>query len=217
MRTLVLLLLLANVTLLGFTVLDRAGHGEGIRLKEQVAPDKIKLLTPQQVAALGPAKVAALADVCLEWGPFSDAERSRALAEIDPLGLGRLLTQKRVESASSYWVFLPPAVNKAAADKRLAELKAAGVKDVFVVDNGPQRFAISLGVFRTEEAANVHAAQLAAQQGVTNAKVGPRQQSVVQTLLIVRDPQAPAVARIKELQPGFPGTEVKIGSCEKTG
>jgi hypothetical protein len=197
-------------------VLDRAGSGEGIRLKEQVQPDKIRLLTPQQVAALGPAKVAALADVCLEWGPLSDAERGRALADLEPLGLGRLLTQKRIESATAFWVFLPPAVNRAAADRRVADLKAAGIKDVFVVDSGPQRFAISLGVFRTEEAANVHAAQLA-QQGVGNAKVGPRQQTVVQTLLVVRDPQAPAVARIKELQQGYPGTDVKVGVCEKAG
>jgi hypothetical protein len=216
MRVVVLLLLLANVVWLAFTVLDRAGSGEGIRLKEQVQPDKIRLLTPQQVAALGPAKVAALADVCLEWGPLSDVERGRALADLEPLGLGRLLTQKRIESATAFWVFLPPAVNRAAADRRVADLKAAGIKDVFVVDSGPQRFAISLGVFRTEEAANVHAAQLA-QQGVGNAKVGPRQQTVVQTLLVVRDPQAPAVARIKELQQGYPGTDVKVGVCEKAG
>ena len=216
MRVVVLLLLLANVMWLAFTVLDRAGSGEGIRLKEQVQPDKIRLLTPQQVAALGPAKVAALADVCLEWGPLSDAERGRALADLEPLGLGRLLTQKRVESATAFWVFLPPVVNRAAADRRVADLRAAGIKDVFVVDSGPQRFAISLGVFRTEEAANVHAAQLA-QQGVGNAKVGPRQQTTVQTLLVIRDPQAPAVARIKELQQGYPGTDVKVGVCEKAG
>ena len=41
-------------------------------------PDKIKLLTAQQVAALGPDKAAALADVCVEWGPFGDADRARA-------------------------------------------------------------------------------------------------------------------------------------------
>jgi hypothetical protein len=216
MRTLVLLLLFANVTLFGFTLLDRAGAGEGMRLKEQVQPDKIKLLTPQQVAALGPAKVAALADVCMEWGPFTDIERTRALAEVEPLGLGRLLTQKRVEGNAGYWVFLPPAASKAAADKRAGELKAAGIKDLFVVDSGPQRLAISLGVFRSEESATAHATQLA-QQGIPNAKVGPRQQTTAQTLLVIRDPQAPVVARIKDLQGKFPGTEFKIGACEKNG
>ena len=66
MRTVLLLLLLANLTFFGYTRLDTTSDGEAVRLAEQVQPDKIKLLTPQQVAALGPSKVAALADVCLE-------------------------------------------------------------------------------------------------------------------------------------------------------
>ena len=77
MRTVLLLLLLANLTFFGYTRLDSAGGGEAVRLAEQVQPDKIKLLTPQQVAALGPGKVAALADVCVEFGPLSDAERAK--------------------------------------------------------------------------------------------------------------------------------------------
>jgi hypothetical protein len=98
MRTLVILLLLANLTLFAYTRLDSAG-GEGVRLKEQVRPDKIKVLSPQEVAALGPASAASLADVCLEWGPFGDADRARAVAELDSLGLSKLVSQKRVETS----------------------------------------------------------------------------------------------------------------------
>ena len=80
MRTLVIFLVLANLALAGYLWLDGASGGEAVRLKQQVQPDKIKLLSPQEVAALGPAKAAALADVCLEWGPFSEVERARLLA-----------------------------------------------------------------------------------------------------------------------------------------
>jgi hypothetical protein len=52
-------------------------------------------------------------------------------------------------------------------------------------------------------------------QGVKGAKVGARAQAVVQTDLVVRDPPALAVARLKELQAGYPGTEIKVGSCDK--
>src|SRR4029434_8553771 len=103
MRIVIVLLLLANLTLYLYTTLD-TGSGEAILLQDQVQPDKIKLLTPQQVAALGPSKVAALADVCMEWGPFSDGDRVRVLAELEPLGLGRLLSQKKVQFDSGYWV-----------------------------------------------------------------------------------------------------------------
>jgi hypothetical protein len=216
MRAIILLLLLANVTLFAYTQLGHPGSGEAARLDEQVQPNKIRLLTPQQVAALGPAKVAALADVCLEWGPFGESEKARALAELEPAGLGRLLTQKRVENNTAYWVYLPRSSNKAAIDKRVADLKAAGVADVAVVDTGAQRYTISLGVFRSEEAALALVASLA-RQGITDAQAGARQQTIVQTLLVIRDPEAEVVARVRALQPAYAGTDVRIGACEKGG
>jgi hypothetical protein len=215
MRTLVFLLLLANLTLFAYTKLDSLGAGEGVRLSQQVQPEKISLLTSQQVAALGPAKISALADVCVEWGPLSDGDRTRALATLEPLDLARLLSQKKVEVIANYWVFIPPLANKAAADRRVEELKTEGVRDVALVDSGPQRLAISLGVFRTEDAAQARLAAVQA-QGVKAAKVSARTQSVMQTVLVVRDPPAPVVARLKELQGGFAGSEIKIGTCDKT-
>lgn len=216
MRIVVILLLAANVALALYIKLDSVGTGEGARLSQQVQPDKVKLLTAQQVAALGPAKVAALADVCVEWGPLSDADRGRALAVIEPLDLGKLTSQKKVEVVANFWLFLPPAASKSAADRRVDELKAQGIRDASVVDTGPQRLAISLGAFRTEDAAQARMAALQT-QGVKNAKVGQRVQAVQQTALVIRDPPAPAVVRLKDLQSSFPGSEVKIGSCEKTG
>jgi hypothetical protein len=215
MRILVLLLLLANLTLLGYTKLDSLGTGEGVRLAQQVQPDRIVLLSPQQVAALGPAKVSALADVCVEWGPLSDTDKARALASLEPLDLAKLISQKKVEVVANYWVFIPPAPNRSAADRRVEELKALGVKDLLLVDGGPQRFAISLGIFRTEDAAQARLAALEA-QGVKTARVGARVQAIAQTALVVRDPPAPAVARLKELQGAFPGSEIRIGTCDKT-
>ncbi|HEY1459952.1 MAG TPA: SPOR domain-containing protein [Casimicrobiaceae bacterium] len=215
MRTLFFLLLLANLTLFGYIKLDSLSAGEGVRLAQQVQPDKIKLLTAQQVAALGPAKVAALADVCVEWGPLSESDRARAVSLIEPLDLARLTTQKKVEVIASYWLFLPPAATKAAADRRVDELKSSGIRDASVIDAGAQRLSISLGAFRTEEAAQARLDALQA-QGIKNAKVGQRTQAIQQTALVVRDPPAQAVLRLKELQGGFPGTEVKIGTCDKT-
>ena len=214
MRTLVFLLLLANLTLFGYIRLDSMSGGEGVRLSQQVQPDKIKLLTPRQVAALDPAKVASLADVCVEWGPLSDADRTRALATLEPLDLARLITQKKVEVIANYWVFIPPAANKPAADRKVAELKTQGVKDLLLIESGPQRYAISLGVFRSEDRAQALLAELEG-QGVKDAKLGPRAQSVQQTALVVRDGSAATMTKLKELQSGFPGSELKVGACDK--
>jgi len=212
MRIVVLLLLVANLTFLGYALLDSGGSGEGVRLQQQIQPEKIKLLTPQEVAALGPAKVAALADVCVEFGPLSDAERAKVIGELEPMGLGRLLTQRRVELDNAYSVSVAPFPNRSAADNRAGELRQQGVKDVAVVDAGRGQFAISFGVFRTEQAAVAHANTLT-KQGVKLVRVQTRQQALAQTLLVVRDPQQPAVARLKELQSQYPGTELKVGAC----
>ena len=146
---------------------------------------------------------------------MSDSDKARALALLEPFDLAKLISQKKVEVVANYWVFIPAAPNRSVADRRVEELKAQGVKDLLLVDAGPQRFAISLGVFRTEDAAQARLAALEA-QGVKTARVGSRVQAIAQTALVVRDPPAPAVARVKELQGAFPGSEIKIGTCEKT-
>jgi len=214
LRTLVVFLLLANLALAGYLWLDGASGGEGVRLKEQVQPDKIKLLTPQEVAALGPAKAAALVNVCLEWGPFGETDRTRAIADLDSLALGKLISQKRVENPTAFWVYLPPLASKAAADKRASELRAAGQKDVMVVDGGVQRFAISLGAFRTEDAANTQLAELT-RQGISGAKAGPRPQIVSQSMIVIRDPQQSVIAKLRDLASAYPGADTRIGECDK--
>lgn len=215
MRLVVLLLIAANLAFFAFARLDAAGGREGARMSEQIDPAKIRLLTPRDMAALGPAKVAALADVCLEWGPLSETDRARALSDLEPLQLGKLLTQRKSETSNMFWVYLPPVQNHADADRRAADAKAKGLTDVAVVETGTQRFAVSLGAFANEDNAKTRLAQVIA-QGATNAKMGPRQQVIVNTTLIVRDPQATVVAKVRDLVPAYAGSDVKVGNCEKT-
>ena len=216
MRTVVIFLLLANLTFFTYTRLDATSEGEAIRLVEQVQPEKIKLLTPQQVAALGPAKVAALADVCLEWGPLTDADRARALADLEPLALGKLLSQKRIEDhAWRTGSILPAAPNRAEAERRATELRSRGIGDVSVVDSGPQRYAISLGSFHTEDAAKARLVRPPEARRGQRARRVPRQQVITTTVLVIRDPQAQVVAKLRDLMTAYPGTEAKVGGCDR--
>ncbi len=185
-------------------------------LQDQVQPDKIKLLTPQQVAALGPAKVAALADVCVEWGPFSDPDRTRALADLEPLALGRLLTQKRVEFDSGFWVNMSPFATRAAAENRIARPAQGGREGARRRRRAAEgQFAVSLGNFRTEAAAVAYAEELAP-LGVNLAKVEPRAQPIAQTL--ARRARSAAVggrASARTCTRNTPGSEIKITACER--
>jgi hypothetical protein len=212
MRTALLLLFIANVVLFGYARLDRAAQSEAGRLSAQIQPERIRVLSSQQVAALGPGKVAALPDVCVEWGPFAEADRVRAQADIEPLQLGRLVTQRPVAAEPMWWVNTGPVASRSAADKRAGELRLLNIDDLSVVDAGKGQFTVSLGMFRTEAAANARVEALAT-RGVAGTRVEPRQTGATQAMLIVRDPPQAALARLRELQPQYPGSDVKVGAC----
>ena len=214
MKLLVVLLVLANIAFYAWGHLERMNESESNRLNRQLAPERIKLLTPQQVAALGPAKASQLANVCLEWGGFTDQEKGAVLAALEPLHLGRQMSQRRVESSSAYWVYLPPLASKAAAERRVAELRTLGLRDFFILNDGALRNAISLGVFKSEDAANKFLETISA-QGVENAKSGARAQTVQQTIIVLRDPQPAQTQQIQALKAEFAGSEVQIGPCDK--
>ena len=207
MRAAVVLLIVVNVVLFAYARLDRAAQSEAGRLGEQVEPERIKLLSPQAVVALGHAKV-----VCAEWGPFGEADRVRAQAEIEPLAPARLVSQRAVSADTAYWVNLGAMPSRAAADRRAGELRAQSITDLSVVDYPRGAFTVSLGVFRTEAAANARAETLAA-RGVTGALVEPRLQGGTQSMIVVRDAPETLVARMKELQPQFAGADVRVGAC----
>ena len=64
-------------------------------------------------------------------------------------------------ASPAWWVFIPPQASRPAAFGKAIELKDLGVEDYFVVqDEGEHRWALSLGIFRTEEAAQARLSAL---------------------------------------------------------
>jgi len=111
-----------------------------------------------------------------------------------------------------WWVNTGPVASRSAADKRAGELRLLNIDDLSVVDAGKGQFTVSLGMFRTEAAANARVEALAT-RGVAGTRVEPRQTGATQAMLIVRDPPQAALARLRELQPQYPGSDVKVGAC----
>lgn len=211
MRTLVLLLLLANVA---FFAWDRYGaelfSGEAGLVSQQLNPGAIQLLTPEQVAARGTAKrEGPKPSACLEWGTFTGAEIARAEAALESLALGGKLSQRRVEETAGYWVFMPPQGSRQGANQKIFELKKLGVEDYFILLDDPKfRYAISLGVFKTEEAAKSYLESLRG-RGVRTAQVAARDVPMQKTFFLIRDVPEPLAAKINELRQGFAGTEIR--------
>lgn len=211
MRTVFFVLLLANVALFAYFWTGAGGEakGEAQIIAQQLNAEKIRPL------ALGEAHAGAresdaskVAGACLEWGAFSGSDAARAAQALDSLELGARLAQRKQEELAGFWVFIPPQGSRLAATQKANELKRLGVEEYFVVPDDPKwRFAISLGVFKTEDAANTRLNTLRA-KGVKSAVVGARDTQLSKIYYQVRAADAGLAAKLNELKQGFPGSEL---------
>jgi hypothetical protein len=229
MRLVFLLLILAN---LGFFAWSRylapadAALDSG-PLSRQIDPEKLRIVRPGEVAKAAvkpPAPPVAVAPPpspaapvppqpaltsCLEWGSFTLSDAPKAEKVLEPFILGGRIVQRRTEEMAGWWVFIPPQTNRQTALKKAAELKALGVTDYFVVsEEGPSRWALSLGVFRSQDAAQARLLTLN-DLGVRSARIGPRETMVPKVWLQVRGSDAALEARLKEITRQVEGSELK--------
>lgn len=188
-RSLFYLFLAANLVLAVFSVapllgiqLPWAPTGEADRLIRQLNPEKIRPLPAEQVApksvdapqapANDTAAVSSTA-VCVALRNLT-TEANAQLADLaGKQGDGVSLRTSGVVSPS-YWVHIPPSGGKDGATKRADVLAKAGVEDYLIVrDAGPTQYAISLGLFRNEDAANRLVEQLRKKK-ITSARIAVR-------------------------------------------
>ena len=114
------------------------------------------------------------ANLCLAWEHLSVAEADRLTALFGERFAKLKLSRKAVDAeVSAWWVYIPPLASKPEADKKAGELRNLGVTDYFAIQDGPNRFAISLGVFSSEKGAQERLAELKG-KGVRSAKLTPR-------------------------------------------
>lgn len=208
MRVFLLLLVLLNV---GFVAWSQywapPASGESHLVEQQLNRESIRILTPAQVAAgrREPAKVVA----CMEFGGFSGADAPRVEEQLAALALGTRLSQHRVDETAGWWVFMPPQAGREGAQKKVAELKRLGVQEFFILQDDPKfQFAISLGVFRTEEAARARLEALRA-SGVRTAQVGRRAMAVQRVTWEIRAVDESTLAALAALKTEFAAAELK--------
>ena len=236
MKALVWILLLGNVIF--FAVMQWGGLLAADEQAAQAQPplheEKISVLSAPQgkpVAVLPasapapvpapveePATLTAKPDVsCMEWGEFSGTDLARATAALSTLQLGDKLSQRQVEYAIGYWVYISPMKDKAAVNQKIAQLKARGIDEYFVVpDAGPWLNAISLGVFKTREAAQHFLDELRRTKGVRSAHIGERASKLKVTLFVLNGLDAKTGAELAKIQKDFAGSDLKDIPCALT-
>ena len=203
---------------------------EPARLHNQVGAEKLVMLSAQEAQeTLAAATVAAAptpepapeapaepkpapapALVCTEVANLREADGRRFETRLAKLELGTRQTRRETASTdySSYIVFIPPQPSKEAADRKAAELKALDITNFFIMNaDSPMKWAISLGVFKSEAAAQTQLAALN-KQGVHSAKVAGRASGTRVTYQF-RGIDAATSARIERMAETYAGQETR--------
>ncbi|WP_332861218.1 SPOR domain-containing protein [Janthinobacterium svalbardensis] len=225
--------LLAGVNLLvlaigqGYLGSFRTETREPARLKNQLQASKLTLLTQEQATAPVAPPAAEEAEkpvaavpappttyACTKVGNFLLADGRRFEAQVAALDLGDRQSRRNVagQDISSYMVYIPPQGSKEGADRKAGELKQLGVTNYFIInESSPQRWGISLGVFKSETSAQSQLASLN-KQGVHSARVAPRYSASKQLAYQFRDLDAATRARLAEITKQF--EEQELRSCK---
>jgi hypothetical protein len=230
-------LLFLNVALFAYAQsylgTSKGSEEERARIKPQLEAGRLVLLTnaqadaakgaPAPAAALAPAQAAAQASApaapaaaakalaCIDVGTLSAGESKRFESRLASLNLGERQSRLAVlaQDVTSYLVNIPPQASKEAADRKAAELRELGVTNFFIMSGeSPMKWAISLGVFKTESGAQTLLAQLN-KQGVHSARITPRGPQATRYTYRFRDIEDDARERIVTVADAVSSAEVK--------
>lgn len=208
-----------NIGLLGYFNIDVFLPKPAQVQQAEIAPEKIKVLSQQEIDALAVTKkkVAITApppviDVCFEWSVFSDANLTHAQTALESLALQATVKEQTTQEAKRFWVYRLPLKSSTEALKKAAELRASGITDVFVVQEPRWKNAISFGIFSDEQLAINLQKELQA-KGVKNVEKSLRSQGRSYSSLLLKNLSENEIAEIKKLKPDFPAAELKEVSC----
>ncbi|HWX02649.1 SPOR domain-containing protein [Collimonas sp.] len=221
------LLLLANAALFamqkGYLGAFYSDGREPARIGKQLQADKIKLVasdaTPAATAAASASAPAASAPAaadlapvaCTEIGNFSASEARRFSSQLAERTPNLKFVRREIQEVASHMVYLPSLGSKEAADNKADEVRRLGINDFFVIqDSSALRYGISLGIFKTDEAAQKQVASLA-KRGLSGAKVGTRSVSSSKVAFQLRDMGGDARLAFDKIKTDFPTQEVR--SC----
>lgn len=201
------------------------GEREPQRLKNQLSTERMVMLDAAEarLAATAAAQTAAqepeaaapapVTIACTRAGAFAAGDARRFETRIARLGLGERVTRTSVpfQEVTSHLVYLPPNGGREGAERRAAELKEQGVANFFVMQGeSPLKWAVSLGVFKTEAAAQKLAAALD-KQGVRGVRVLPRGPQGTRAAWQFRDLTPEERSRVAGIADDFAG--IRLRGC----
>ena len=139
--------------------------GPGLRLVGEpiaaITPAASLPATPPVQAEVATVSANPAQDVCLRFGPFAEpAARDAARAALSAAGVSAVTRNSPARSARGWKVAMPAMASREEAVAMAERIKAAGISDLYVMNEGADANSIALGRFGGEEAARRREAEL---------------------------------------------------------
>jgi hypothetical protein len=179
------------------------------RTTAQVAAANARLVPLSRLAPLPVQPVFAL---CIDYPVATEAKATELEKQIRSLVADKAATLKldreTTTEGGTFLVYLSPSATIREAQRKLFELKRVGVEDVALISEGDLKWAISLGVFSTDDAVKTRIAQLS-RLGIPGAKTTARSPIVNRVAFKAKVTDAELKAALLALSPGVLSTEAK--------
>ena len=185
-----------------------ASHAEPQRLAQQLRPEAIRLLKPDEARrAEATPQVPVKPTECLQAGVFNDSQTSRLRSTLEAaLPMGTWLLDGAVEPAR-WIVYMGKYPNADALAKKRAELASLNLR--FEPLNNPSlEIGLSLGGFETQAAATAALTGLS-QRGVRTARVVQERAEFRGFLLKIPVVDEAVKARLDEIKPVLAGKTLR--------
>ena len=229
MKILAWLLLLLNLGLLVYFNLETILPSTPKITLADMAPEKIVLLSPQQIKAL-PKKTASVAATtvavappapiikpapatyCFEWGTFSPANMNKVKDAVTKLALQPVVKEQSSQDNKRFWIYVPPLKSAEIAQTKAEEFKALGIEDIYVVQEPKWKNAISFGLFEDEKLAQSLLSELKS-KGINNVQKSLWKQEKGHASLLFNNIAESDAVVLKKLKSEYPETDLKKVSC----
>ncbi len=215
LRFLVLLLVLANGSYFAWSQgllraygFAPAATGEPQRMAQQVQPERLQVMTPDEVKRLeSTPQVAAKAGECLQAGPFNEADSAILRSKLETTLPEGSWTLDAVIEPARWIVYMGKYPSAEAVAKKRAELASKNVRFENVT-NPALELGISLGGYETQAAADV-ALEVLARRGVRTARVVQERFELRNALLKITSVDEAIKPKLAALAPALAGKSLK--------
>jgi cell division septation protein DedD len=178
----------------------------GLRLVSEIPAPKPVAPSPPDVVSAATAQVpgeTVVAAQCLRFGPFADGPaRDAARAALSSAGIAAIPQDTAARSGRGWKVHVPSFASREEAKAMGERIKAAGISDWYVMNDGGDANSVALGRYGSEEAARRREAELKA-KGIP-AQAEPLGDTTAQAWLDARLPADANRAALAAIAPSKP-------------